>query len=193
MWSRADSGDVDKVTRIAVDVMFLRMPHPPIAPAPSLPGGFGVERVEAPSVGFYRDAYDLVGADYCWWLRRVLPDADLVRLMRDRNWSMHVLRSGGTFCGFYELEASGGEVNLSYFGLAPDMIGRGLGRAFLRSAIDEAWSRGARSCRVNTCTADHPRALPLYVEAGFVPVRKVQEVWSIPDRLRLRIPAALRI
>ena len=41
---------------------------------------------------------------------------------------------------------------------------------------------------VNTCTADHPRALPGYVRAGFRPVRHVREVWDVPVRLGLKIP-----
>ena len=46
---------------------------------------------------------------------------------------------------------------------------------------------------VNTCTADHPRALPTYIRAGFRPVRAVKEVWNVPVRLGLRIPEALRV
>jgi hypothetical protein len=46
---------------------------------------------------------------------------------------------------------------------------------------------------VNTCTADHPRALPTYLRAGFQKVRQVREVWDVPLRLGLRIPDHLRI
>ena len=37
---------------------------------------------------------------------------------------------------------------------------------------------------VNTCTADHPRALPTYLRAGFRPLRQVREIWQVPLRLR---------
>ena len=46
---------------------------------------------------------------------------------------------------------------------------------------------------VNTCTADHPRALPTYIRAGFRPVRHVREVWNVPVRLGLRIPPGLQV
>jgi hypothetical protein len=45
----------------------------------------------------------------------------------------------------------------------------------------------------NTCTADHPRAVPGYLAAGFVPVRRVREVWDVPTRLGLDIPEHLRL
>jgi hypothetical protein len=41
---------------------------------------------------------------------------------------------------------------------------------------------------VNTCDADHPRALPGYLRAGFRPLRNVREHWPIPLRLGMRIP-----
>ena len=44
---------------------------------------------------------------------------------------------------------------------------------------------------VNTCTADHARALPTYLRAGFRPLRQVREIWDVPTRLGLRIPAHL--
>ena len=65
--------------------------------------------------------------------------------------------------------------------------------ASLRAAIDAAWGMGARGVTVNTCTADHPRALPSYLRAGFRPVRAVREIWDVPTRLGLVIPDHLRL
>ena len=75
--------------------------------------------------------------------------------------------------------------NLSYFGLLPHAIGAGIGRALLRQAIEDGWARGTRALTVNTCTADHPRALPNYLAAGFAKLRTVREVWHVPQRLGL--------
>ncbi len=58
--------------------------------------------------------------------------------------------------------------------------------------MDAAWRPGAAGMTVNTCTADHPRALPTYLRAGFRPLRQVREVWNVPLRLGLTIPAHLR-
>ncbi len=42
----------------------------------------------------------------------------------------------------------------------------------LQSAVDLAWDKGPRKLTVNTCTLDHPKALPLYQKLGFRPVRR---------------------
>ena len=181
-------------TRIAVNVTFLRMDRRPDAPAPALPPGTTLVTLGAPTVAFYRYLYAGVGGPYCWWLRRVAPDAEIEALLASPAISIHVLYRDGEPAGFFELDArTGHDVNLAYFGLLPHMIGRGLGEAFLRHAVDAAWMLQPSQLRVNTCTADHPRALPAYLRAGFKPLRTVREVWDIPDALGMSIPAALRV
>jgi len=185
---------MEPVTRVGVTVTFLRMDARPPDPAPPLRDGLAVVRAEAPTVGFYRYLYDTVGADYCWWLRRTMPDRELGALLAHPHVAIHTLYGGGEPAGFFELDGRGWpDVNLSYFGLMPHAVGTGTGYAFLRAAVDEAWRRGPRGVTVNTCTADHPRALPTYLRAGFRPVRQVREVWSVPDRLGLRIPEGLKV
>lgn len=181
-------------TRVAVTVTFLRMDHPPLRQAPVLPPGMQVVRAQDPTVPFYRYLYNTVGADYLWWLRRTSSDEELLRLLKDPAVSIHTLYAGGEPGGFFELDArTWPDVNLSYFGLMPFMIGAGCGHAFLRCAVDEVWRRGPRGMTVNTCTADHPRALPNYLKAGFRLVRSVREIWAIPDSLNMRVPDALRL
>jgi hypothetical protein len=68
-----------------------------------------------------------------------------------------------------------------------------MGRALLRHAVETAWAGGTRAVTVNTCTADHPRALPNYLAAGFRPVRAVREIWQVPARLGLPIPERLQL
>ena len=179
---------------IAVTVTFLRMEHPPSTPPLGIPGFTRTERVVRPTVAFYRYLYNTVGADYVWWLRRVTPDDELARMLNHSSTSIHVLFKDGEPAGFFELDArNGATVNLSYFGLMPHMIGIGAGPGFLRQAIDTAWSAGPRAVTVNTCTADHPRALPNYIRAGFTTVRAVQEIWDVPIYLGMRIPGHLKI
>ena len=182
------------VIPVAVDVTFLRMDRPPEEPAPPLPADTRVDHATRCTVRFYRYLYDAVGRDYVWWLRRTLSDAELAGMLGDPRVSVRVLVQEGEPAGFYELEKrAGGVVNLSYFGLVPHAIGRGLGRTFLRHAVDAAWRDGARAMTVNTCTADHPRALPNYVAVGFVRQRTVREVWRVPVHLGLPIPDRLRL
>lgn len=185
---------MEPVARVVVTVTFLRMDQPPAEPAPPLPTGAQVIRVAAPSVAFYRYLYETVGAPHLWWLRRVVSDSELAELLGIRGISLHVLYFGGEPAGFAELDARPWpSVNLSYFGLVPHMVGKGFGSPFLRHAVDLVWSNGARAMTVNTCTADHPRALPAYRRAGFRPVRQVREQWDVPLRLGMAIPEGLKV
>ncbi|MEJ0045499.1 MAG: GNAT family N-acetyltransferase [Rhodospirillales bacterium] len=176
-----DAGMSGPFTRIAVTVTFLRQEFQPVLPGPRMPADTTIVRLGAPTVAFYRYLYDTVGAPYVWWLRRTVPDEEIALMLGSPAVSIHVLYRDGEPAGFFELEERGAvAVNLSYFGLMPHLVGHGMGPAFLRAAIDEAWSRGPQTVTVNTCTADHPRAMPTYLRAGFSPVRTVREVWDVP-------------
>jgi GNAT superfamily N-acetyltransferase len=81
--------------------------------------------------------------------------------------------------GYYELrQDDDGGVEIAYFGLLPEFIGRGLGGALLTSAIEVAWSpRGGivpTRVWVHTCNRDHPQALANYQARGMI-VYKVEE------------------
>jgi hypothetical protein len=183
------------VIPVAVDVTFLRMERKPAASAPPLPADVRVEQAKRCSLSFYRYLYFTVGRNYLWWLRRAMSEEELGAIIHHPDVTVHVLYQDGEPAGFYELDrrSATGSVNLSYFGLLPHGIGKGLGRGLLGHAVDAAWTRGATAMTVNTCTADHPRALPNYLAAGFARLRTAREIWRVPARLGLPIPAHLRI
>jgi len=186
---------VESVVRVGVVVTFLRMDRPPAEAAPALPPGLRVLPEPYCTVETYRSLYNPIGAAHVWWLRRAMPDYQLAALLRNPAISIHVLRDAQDRAhGFYELDTlPWPSVNLSYFGLMPHAVGHGMGFAFLRHAVDEVWRRGARVMTVNTCTADHPRALPTYLRAGFRVLREQSEEWRVPLRLGLDIPDRLRL
>lgn len=191
LWVRMP--DPPGIDRVTVDVTFLRQDAPP-APVPTgLPSDVTLGRVSDPNVELYRYLYNTVGAPYLWWLRRTVPDAELASMLASPGVSIFVLTRNNQPAGFYELDARAlHTVNISYFGLLPHAIGQGLGMPMLRAAIATAWVHKPRMLTVNTCTADHPRALPNYLAAGFVPVRASREIWDIPRHLGLPIPGHLR-
>ena len=81
--------------------------------------------------------------------------------------------------GYYELRRDrDGGIEIAYFGLLPEFIGRGLGGALLTSAIEDAWSPRDRSnpsrVWVHTCNRDHPQALANYQSRGMI-VYKVEK------------------
>ena len=180
--------------RAIVTVTFMRLDQRVKDFAPPAPPGASIApaRLDLPE---YRALYDAVGAPCLWWLRRVMPDDLLTRHLASRAVDIQLLRVDGEVAGFYETDSSGWpDVNLNYFGLLPAAIGKGLGRYMLAAAIDGVFTGASnlRGMTVNTCTADHPRALPNYRAAGFVETRQVREVWDIPRRLGLTVPDHLR-
>ncbi len=180
-------------TRVGVTVTFMRLDQAGPPPRP-LPADTNLVRLARCTVPFYRYLYGTVGGPHVWWLRRTLSDSTLTGILGNPQVSVHVLYRGGEPAGFFEIDASLlPVVNISYFGLVPAATGKGLGTAFLGAAVDAAWRVGARAVTVNTCTADHPRALPNYLRAGFQRVRAADEVWDVPNRLGLAIPQHLRL
>jgi GNAT superfamily N-acetyltransferase len=182
--------------RVAVTVTFMHMSAPAARSAVEFPPGVMLSRQKL-SVAGYRKLYDEIGGPWLWWLRRVMPDEMLARHLADPAVSTHVLTLHGKTAGFFELDAGHWpDVNLNYFGLMPGVIGQGLGMKLLRASINEVFAfkppSPVRYLTVNTCTADHSRALPNYLAAGFTEIRRVREIWDIPRRLGLHIPDHLR-
>jgi GNAT superfamily N-acetyltransferase len=182
----------EAIDRAVVTVTFMRLDRmPPVVWSP-LPAGAAIVPVPRMGVARYRDLYDRVGQDWLWWLRRMMPDDMLARLLADPAVAVHVLTIDGVEAGFFELDAtSWPDVNLSYFGLLPWAIGKGVGFSLLGAAIERVFAGPVRGMTVNTCTADHARALPNYRRAGFRIVRQINEVWDIPRRLGFVVPDRL--
>jgi GNAT superfamily N-acetyltransferase len=185
---------VEATTRASVDITFLHMTKQPASPAPDLPDDAVIAHVPKPEPLFYRYLQEAVGAPYLWWLRRSESDESLAELLNNPAVAVFVLYWNFQPAGFFELDYRIAPlINLSYFGLMPHAIGKRMGYALLRAAIDRAWSVKPRAVLVNTCNADHPNALPQYKRAGFEPYRTSTEIWDIPVRLGLQIPDHLRV
>jgi GNAT superfamily N-acetyltransferase len=148
---------------------YLEMHSPPDKSATTPNADVAVERVEAPSVEYYRFLYNSVGRDYCWIDRNRMPDEELRRIVQDERVEIYLLTVGGEPAGYAELDRrQEGEIELAYFGLFPEFVGRGLGKFFLASAVERAWSHKPHRVWVHTCDLDHPAALPNYLKAGFL-------------------------
>jgi GNAT superfamily N-acetyltransferase len=123
-----------------------------------------------PPVHFYRYLYETVGRAYVWVERTRMSDEALAAIVQHENVELYVLYCEGAPAGYAELDfRKMPDAELAYFGLIPDFIGRGLGGFLLTTAIDIAWGKPIERFWVHTNTLDHPRALPLYQQMGFVP------------------------
>jgi len=148
-------------------------------------------RAHRPSVGFYRFLYEGVGVPWLWWERTAMADSDLAKIINDEKVEIYVLYVEGSPAGYFELDRRAEPIiELAYFGLLPEYVGRALGPYFLYSAIELAWRYEPERLEVNTCTLDHPKALALYQRHGFIPYR--QETKDVPDpRLLGLIPSEI--
>lgn len=161
---------------VEVAITHLEMAARPAWPRPHLPSGppsalIGAER--APP-WYFLALYERVGADYEWTDQIAAPAADVSAFLHDPAVTLYTFMRAGWPHGFFVLDARAPRAcNLAYFGLVPEAIGRGLGSFLLHTAVHMAWDRpGVERVTVNTNSLDHPRALPLYQKAGFVPVRR---------------------
>jgi GNAT superfamily N-acetyltransferase len=140
-----------------------------------------VERVLECPPSFYRYLYKQVGERYHWFDRRDWSDEQIRGHLGGPGLSLWLLTVGGAPAGYFELQSSGsddGSVEVAYFGLLPEFIGRGLGKHLLSVAAREAWKGGATRVWLHTCTLDDKAALPNYVARGFRPYRN--EVYTVP-------------
>lgn len=158
-------------TTLEVTVTKLEMRSRPSEPPPSPPlGRLALMRAEAPPVHFYRYLYNTVGEPWLWWERRPMSDAELADEIQDANVELLVLYVDGSPGGYAELDARTlPDVEVAYFGLMPELTGRGYGRYLMHAALDAAWAWGPERVWLHTCTLDHPSALGFYQRMGFQP------------------------
>jgi len=176
------AGDTVEVTRT-----YLEMTARP-GSLPPRPVNHPVALVSAdrPPVHYFLYLYGSVGAAYDWtdWFRE--PETRLEEFVSDPRVVVYTMMLDGWPGGFFMLDwREPGLCDLAYFGLMPEARGRGLGPWLLGEAIDAAWSRdGVERVTVNTCTLDHPAALPLYQKLGFRPHRRETEARVLSQRER---------
>jgi prephenate dehydrogenase len=149
-----------------------RAPAPVATPWPE--PGWQVARVESCPAAFYRFLYREVGRPWHWIDRLPWSDERIRAHAASPGIEIWLLTRGTVPAGFAELErAADGSVEIVYFGLLPEFIGRRAGRPFLDAIVARAWDGGtATRVWVHTCTLDHPRALANYLAGGFRVVRE---------------------
>jgi GNAT superfamily N-acetyltransferase len=168
--------------RIPMTVTFLEMNARPTAlPPPQPRGKVALLKADKPPVHFYRYLYDTIGKDYYWVDRKKLTPEALAELIQDPLNLTFVLYVEGNPAGMAELDLrNSGTANISYFGLMPEALGKRLGYFFLYHTCMNAWAQGIGRLTINTCTLDHPRALPLYQRLGFTPYSREERFVELP-------------
>ncbi|HHZ08136.1 MAG TPA: GNAT family N-acetyltransferase [Rhizobiales bacterium] len=163
---------------VEVTVTFLEMASPPVH-YPPLPYGRQIALLKTRNIPlhFYRYLQDRIGRKWHWVNILRLSDEELSAKIHAPGRDIRVLYLDGAPAGFFDLKPEpGGPLELAYFGMMEQAMGQGLGRWFLGAAIEAAWSHHPTVVTVQTCTLDHPAALPLYQKLGFSPVGQTKEM-----------------
>ena len=156
-------------------------------PAPMPPARLRLQRWPAPDLEKYRTLFRRVGAPWLWYSRLAMADERLAAIIHDPAVQVFAATDAqGIEVGMLELDfRDAGTCELSYFALVPELVGRGNGRWLMAEALARAWTPGVTRVWVHTCTLDHPRALPFYMAAGFVPYARTVETFADPRLLGL--------
>jgi GNAT superfamily N-acetyltransferase len=167
--------------KIASVVTYLEMPKPPTTmPVVGKPE-WSLRQRSRPDLQWYRSLFLAIGQEWLWFSRLQMSDNALRSIIHDPAVDVYVFIIGGEERGILELDRRKMlDIEIAFIGLAPDAIGRGAGKFLLDQAVRLAWSHQPRRVLVHTCTLDHPRALPLYCAAGFIPYRRAIEVADDP-------------
>lgn len=171
---------------VATIVTSLEMVERPL-PRPLPPSELRLIRWAAPTVDRYRALFRRVGEPWLWFSRLAMADAELSAIIGDPGVQVFAAEDRvGIEIGMLELDfRTAGQCELAYFGLVPELAGRGHGRWLMTQALALAWREDVRRVWVHTCTLDHPSALGFYRAQGFVPFARAVETFADPRRTGL--------
>jgi len=135
---------------------------------------FQVREATTPQWRLNRFLYSWVGAEWQWtdnlsWSEQAWRD-----YAEDPGLRTFVATYDGSIAGYFELRERDNDVEILYFGLTPDFIGKGLGGPLLTCAIEAAWTDSPKRVWVHTCDLDHAAARANY-EARGMRVYKTEE------------------
>jgi len=131
--------------------------------------GLSVVEAEIDNFRLNKFLYQYVGEPWQWTDKLKLSDDEWRQYVDNPGIRTWVANYRGSIAGYFELsQTENGDVEIMYFGLAADFIGKGFGGYLLSEAIKRAWSlEGVSRVWVHTCTLDHPSALKNYQARGF--------------------------
>lgn len=166
---------------IATIVTSLEMRDRP-RPRPLAPSPLALVHWPAPASERYRTLFRRVGEPWLWFSRLVIADERLRAILDDPAVEVYAATDrAGIELGMLELDFRvAGQCEIAYFGLVPELTGKGNGGWLMGQALTLAWRKGVERVWVHTCTLDHPGALGFYRHHGFVPYRRQIETFADP-------------
>lgn len=153
---------------IDVTTYYLEMNKRPDYGPLKLPINASIIEWEKPDNDEYIHLYKSVGDDWGWTGRTQLGAEALQHVLHDENTKIYLLEINSTIAGFVELYLEADKIEIKYFGLLKDFIGKGYGGFLLKWGIQKAWDFNPKTVWVHTCEYDAEHALDVYKKMGFV-------------------------
>lgn len=158
---------------------------------PSIPIDIKQAEIACPELNRFFDT--AVGGNWYWIDRLSWSDEQWMAFITRPGYETWVAFLKGNPVGYFELDGeSGGDVELVYFGVLPQFIGKGIGGFLLTAAIDRAWKKNPKRVWVHTSSFDHPHALRNYQARGFRIVRTRTILKNLRDEAPGPWPEATR-
>lgn len=141
-----------------------------------------IRPVSPPRWQFNQSMYCRIGADWYWQEKRDWDESRWRAYVEAPGLHTFAASWAGEAAGYFELRQDPhGGIEIAYFGLLADFIGKGFGGAMLSRALQCAWQLGPDRVWVHTCTLDHPAALANYQARGMRIYRTATETVSGND------------
>lgn len=154
------------------------------------PCPLALKRWEAIAPEKYRILFTRIGAPWLWFSRLIMSDVQLSAIIHDSAVELYaVVDPSGIEVGILELDfRKERECELAFFGLVPELSGKGYGRWLMAHALNLAWyggigRKGTQRVWVHTCTLDSPSALGFYERSGFTVYERSIETFADPRGL----------
>lgn len=171
---------------LAVVVTYFEMTQ---KPAPSgLQSDLTLSEWTRPDPSEYKALFRKIGEEWLWFGRLLLSEEELRSAIHNPQLKIFKAQSDGKDLGLVELDFSQSEqCEICYFGLIPDVNGKGFGGSMMAKALNLAWRDEIKRVWLHTCTHDSPRALAFYKRAGFTAYKREVEIHPDP-RLTGHLP-----
>lgn len=162
------------MTSIEVKRTYLQMMQSSeLVPAKLVDDRLRIEHLLECPPSFFRYLYQEVGRHYHWVDRLSWTDEQVRQYLSQSSIFLWVLYYTGVPAGYFELrQHEDKSVEIAYFGLLKEFLGRRLGKHLLTVAVEQGWQLNANRLWVHTSSLDHAAALPNYIKRGFKPFRQ---------------------
>ena len=153
-----------KVNRFYLEIKSLKSLNEVICPNEELT----LEKVSPPNIEINKFFYKNVGKNHRWIDRLEWENSKWISYLENENVQTYILKLKNDPIGFFELiyEKKTNTIEIAYFGILSDYIGKKIGAYLLSEAIKKSFEFNVDRVWVHTCTLDHKNALNNYLNRG---------------------------